>query len=394
VSLALAMLVPALCGAQDLAPRAYFPTPVSSSAVIVTYAVSDGEVVFDPTLPVTDSTGTIHAAAASYYYAFDFFGRSANVAAVLPFAVGDVSGEVCGEEHAVHRAGAGDSAVRLAVNISGGPARSPLEFAKAGPIRSVLGASLKVVMPTGQYDHTRLINPGTNRWAFKPEFGYARRVFRLIVEGYAGIWLFTANDDFLASDDNSQGDRREQAPIGALEFHVSYDVNPRLWISSDFNYWYGGRVSVNGDKQLLTLQSNSRVGVTASFPVTRRQSLRLSYSDGLLVRFGGKFKTLSVGWQYGWFGLPFRTERDYTRDQHGQRFRGGEVHGPDGERQGGMAHCALHRKGCLLARIVWTEQVTDAESRGADGRDDQIGPQVQIQQRGIERREPEEHDSE
>jgi hypothetical protein len=48
-------LVPALCAAQDLTPRAYFPTPVSSNAVILTYAFSDGDVVFDPTLPVTDS---------------------------------------------------------------------------------------------------------------------------------------------------------------------------------------------------------------------------------------------------------------------------------------------------------------------------------------------------
>jgi hypothetical protein len=80
-----------------------------------------------------------------------------------------------------------DSGVRLAVNIRRGPARSPLQFAKAGPIRSVLGASIKIVMPTAQYDHTRLINSGTNRWAFKPELGYARRVTRLIVEAYGGL---------------------------------------------------------------------------------------------------------------------------------------------------------------------------------------------------------------
>ena len=43
----LACLVPALCAAQDLTPRAYFPTPVSSNAVILTYAFSDGDVVFD-----------------------------------------------------------------------------------------------------------------------------------------------------------------------------------------------------------------------------------------------------------------------------------------------------------------------------------------------------------
>jgi hypothetical protein len=303
----LSMLTPAPGAAQDLTPRAYFPTPVSSNAVIVTYAVSDGEVVFDPTLPVTDSTGTVHLMAASYYYAFDFFGRSANLAAALPLAVGDVSGEVSGTDTTVHRAGLGDVMVRLAVNLRGGAARSPLEFVRAGPIRSVLGASLKVVMPTGQYDHTRLINLGTNRWAFKPELGYARRVSRVIVEVYGGVWLFTTNDDFLASHDAARGDDRVQAPIGALEFHVSYDVNPRLWLSADFNYWHGGRVSVNDEKRLLTLQSNSRIGATASLPVSRRQSLKVSYSDGLVVRFGGKFKTLSVGWQYSWFGRPFQS---------------------------------------------------------------------------------------
>jgi hypothetical protein len=74
---------------------------------------------------------------------------------------------------------------------------------------------------------------------------------------------------------------------------------------TDFNYWYGGRISVNGEEHTQTLESNSRIGVTASVPVSRRQSLKISYSDGVGVRFGGKFKTLSVGRQYGWFGAPF-----------------------------------------------------------------------------------------
>ena len=83
-----------------------------------------------------------------------------------------------------------------------------------------------------------------------------------------------------------------------------------MWISTDFNYWYGGHVNVNGEEHPLTLQSNSRLGVTASLPVSLHQSLKVSYSDGLVVGFGGKFKTLSIGWQYGWFGLPFQTSRD------------------------------------------------------------------------------------
>ena len=106
-------LVPALCAAQDLAPRAYFPAPVSSNALILTYGFSDGELLFDPTLPVTDVTGTIHAPVVSYYHAFDFFGRSANITGALPFAVGDIRGKLSGEERVAHRAGLAD-AVRAA----------------------------------------------------------------------------------------------------------------------------------------------------------------------------------------------------------------------------------------------------------------------------------------
>ena len=79
-----ACLVPAVCTAQDLTPRAYLPLPVSSNAVILTYAFSDGELVFDPTLPITDATGTIHTPVVSLFHAFDLFGRSASVTGSLP----------------------------------------------------------------------------------------------------------------------------------------------------------------------------------------------------------------------------------------------------------------------------------------------------------------------
>jgi hypothetical protein len=298
-------LAPAIGAAQDLAPRAYFPAPVSSNAVVLTYAFAHGDLVLDPTLPVVDATGTIHTTVASYYHAFGLAGRSANVTGSFPVVFADLSGTVGGTERAAHRVGQGDLSVRVAINLAGGPARTAAEFARAPRIRALLGASLKVVAPTGQYDPTRVINIGTNRWAFKPELGYMRRVRGLVVESYAGVWFFTANDDYLAPSPGTKGAERTQAPIGAFEAHVSYDVTPRLWISGDVNYWYGGRTSVN-DVAASMLQSNSRLGVTGSFPLSRHQSVKISYSDGLIVRLGGSFRVLSAGWQYGWIGRRFR----------------------------------------------------------------------------------------
>ena len=94
------------------------------------------------------------------------------------------------------------------------------------------------------------------------------------------------------------------APIGAGELHVSYDVRPRLWVSLDGNFWYGGRTSLNGVENPSTLQQSSRIGVTASFPVTRHQSIKVGFAAGAYVRFGGNYKIASVAWQYSWLNSP------------------------------------------------------------------------------------------
>jgi hypothetical protein len=301
----LVCLVPTLCAAQDLAPRAYLPLPVASNAVILTSGFSEGELLFDPTLPISDATGTIHTPVVTLYHAFDFFGRAANITGSLPFAIGDFEGTVAGQDRSTHRSGMADIMVRLAVNLAGAPAQTPAEFVKTRLPRSLLGASLKVLAPTGEYDPTLVINIGTNRWAFKPELGYTRRAGQVTVDMYAGVWLFTSNENFMASANNPEGSVRTQRPIGALELHVSYDVKPRLWISADVNYWYGGRTSVNGVLSTQTLQANSRFGVTGSVPLTARQSVKVSYSDGVIVRIGGNFSQLSAAWQYGWIGRPW-----------------------------------------------------------------------------------------
>ncbi len=80
-----------------------------------------------------------------------------------------------------------------------------------------------------------------------------------------------------------------------------------MWISADINYWRGGKASINGVRNNSTLQANSRFGVTGSVPLTRHQSVKVSYSDGVVVRIGGNYKILSMGWQYSWLGTPFKT---------------------------------------------------------------------------------------
>ena len=46
--------------AQDLAPRAYIITPVHWNAVTLTYSFSDGGILFNNILPVTDAHATLN----------------------------------------------------------------------------------------------------------------------------------------------------------------------------------------------------------------------------------------------------------------------------------------------------------------------------------------------
>ncbi len=62
----------------------------------------------------------------------------------------------------------------------------------------LIGASIKIVTPTGQYDPTKLINWGNNRWAFKPEIGYSQRWGHWVVDAYAAAWFYTTDPEFFS----------------------------------------------------------------------------------------------------------------------------------------------------------------------------------------------------
>jgi hypothetical protein len=287
--------------AQDLAPRAYLITPLHANAVTLTWSFYDGGLNFNGAIPITGATGTYNVPVFSLYHSLDFFGRSANITASLPYAVGTFSGDVLGKGRSIYRSGLLDFSVRFSVNLKGGPAMPAEQFAKWRQ-KTILGLSLKVVAPTGQYDPTKLINWSINRWAFKPEFGYSQRWGHWVLDGYAGVWFYTTNKAYF---DIPVPKPQTEAPIGSFEGHLSYDFpKQRLWASLDGNFWFGGITALNGIRDLASKQVASRIGGTFSVPFTSHQSLKFAYSYGTYVRFGGNYHNVQVAWQYAWLGKP------------------------------------------------------------------------------------------
>ena len=160
--------------------------------------------------------------------------------------------------------------------------------------KTVVGASVAVVPPLGQYDPNRLVNISSNRWAFKPEVGLSRRLGDWFVDVYLGAWLFAANSNF-------QGRVRQQDPIVSSQLHISYNIRPRLWAAFDANFYVGGRTTVDGERR-FDLQRNSRIGGTLAVPLTKRQSVKGSVSSGARTTIGAAFTSISVGYQYMWGG--------------------------------------------------------------------------------------------
>jgi hypothetical protein len=284
--------------AQDLSPRAYIITPLRSNAIVMTYSFYHGSVLFDGAAPITGATGTYSVPVLGLYHSFSLLGRSANVNAALPYAVGNFQANVAGAPRQIYRSGLVDLTARLSVNLVGGPSMPVQEFQKWRQT-TILGFSLKVRAPTGQYNPTNLVNWGANRWAFKPEFGYSRRRSNWLIDSYGGVWFYTNNPQSYSPPIPKP---QSQQPIGTFEGHLSYDVKPRLWCSLDGNFWFGGVTSLRGIANPTTRQTSSRIGVTASVPLSRHQSMKISYNDGAYTRFGGNYHTVSVAWQYSWIG--------------------------------------------------------------------------------------------
>jgi outer membrane putative beta-barrel porin/alpha-amylase len=285
--------------AQDLAPRAYLITPLHSNAVTLTWGFYDGGLNLDGSIPVT-TTGRYNVPVLSYYHSLSFFGRSAHITASLPYGLGNFHATGFGKQRSTYRSGLFDLGVRFSVNLKGGPAMSLEQFSQWKQ-KSILGVSLRVITPTGQYSPMRLINWGINRWAFKPELGYSVRSGKWVLDSYAGVWFYTTNS---ANFHIPSPAPQTQEPIGSFEGHLSRDFGRGTWVSLDGNFWWGGVTTLSGIRNPATRQTSSRLGGTAALRVSKHQSIKFSFSGGTYVRFGGNYNNVSAAWQYSWLGKP------------------------------------------------------------------------------------------
>ena len=292
IPVVISLLLPATGIAQDLSPRAYWPTPVGTRVVTVGYSHVSGDAIPDRSLPITGVDSSIDSMHLGYRHTLDLWGRTSNLTIEAPYIDGTTVGSRDGELNLEREySGVGDLAATLSVNILGAPAMTRQEFGEMRrSISHVLGASLKVVAPTGKYDSNRLINVGANRWAMKAELGYITVLKpKWVLEMALGAWFFQDNDDFL-------GFTKEQKSVVTVQGHLIHRFRPGFWVSLDMNYYEGGRSTIGG-RRLDDLQRDSKIGATLVFPFAAGHAVKVGYSVGSISDSDEDFDTLVVSYQ-------------------------------------------------------------------------------------------------
>ena len=278
--------------AQDIEPRSYSNAPVGVNFLIAGYAYTEGGLAFDSSLPVENPQLETSSAVLAYARALDLWGTSGKIDATVPFTWLSGTAELAGQSMEREVDGLADARFRLSVNLYGAPALTFREFANYRQ-DLIIGASLQVSVPSGQYDSSRLVNIGSNRWFFKPEVGVSKAIGPLTLEVTAAATLYTDNDDFFG------GNTRSQDPLYSLQGHAIYSFRSGIWGSIDATYFTGGRTTIDGTRN-DDRQENWRLGGTLAFPVDRHNSVKLYASSGVSSRTGNDYDLIGIAWQYRW----------------------------------------------------------------------------------------------
>lgn len=278
--------------AGEIEPRAYANTPVGINFLLMGYAYSDGGLSTEGSSPIKDAQLTMHTAILAYARSLDVWGKSAKLDLILPYSHLSGSAMTLGKLRERNVSGLNDPRFRLSANFYGAPALSVQEFATYQQ-NLIIGGSIQVSVPIGQYDEEKLVNLGNNRWFIKPDIGISKAWGPLTLELSAGATFFSKNTDYFG------GKSLEQDPVYSAQAHFTYNLGRHVWAAVSYVYDYGGQTTLDGVKN-DDAQRNSRLGVTLALPVNRNNSIKLFASIGIESSIGTDFDMVGIMWQYRW----------------------------------------------------------------------------------------------
>ena len=70
--------------AQELTPRIYWPAPKGTRILVTGYSYSEGDVIFDPSIPIKGADSKINTGVLAYVQTLGLWGRASNLSWSYP----------------------------------------------------------------------------------------------------------------------------------------------------------------------------------------------------------------------------------------------------------------------------------------------------------------------
>lgn len=284
-----------LTQAQELEPRLMSAVPTGGRFFIASYAHTQGNILLNNALPLKDLKTKMNNFVLAYAGSFKLFNKLAKFDVIVPYAFAEFNGKVNNVDSTGFKNGFGDSYARLSVILIGDKPVPISQYGKVVPKKFSLGVYSRLSIPMGQYDPTKFLNLGTNRWAGKFGLVGSQSVTRkLIFELHLLGWVFGDNKNFF------NGNVVSQSPMFMAQLHTIYIFKPGIWTSISFGKSNWGTTQVNGVEQ-NNKQDNSNFGASFSYRVAKNHSLKVAYTSGLSTRYGADFDTFILAYSFLWF---------------------------------------------------------------------------------------------
>jgi hypothetical protein len=285
--------VPHPAWAQFTDAHSYDNTPIGINQVELAYSYVHGDASVDTALIVSGAKLGLNQGMISYARYFGLFHRLTWVEAGVPIA--GLNGSISGTAIQGSVTGTGDSSYQAAILLKGGPALTVEQFENYKP-STALGVSFTIAVPTGLYRTNKVLNLGTDRWAFKPEFAVSHPFGpqqKWQVDAYANVYFYTDNTSYRGKE------ILRQEPIPGVEGHISYSFNDRIWASVDTRYSFRGSTFVNGIGQ-NNAQQNFGIGSEMNVAINARNSLLFEFAKAVVHQNGPALVGFSVKYDYTW----------------------------------------------------------------------------------------------
>lgn len=237
-----------------------------------------------------------------YAHTFALFDRSAMAAVILP--MGRISGDVVVGGKTVNQqaSGFGDPMLEFDINLIGPRSQKNIPDAMRYEPGFSLDLLTDLALPIGEYDNTKQLNIGQNRWYGRigmpvtVQLGPWIPGQRTTLEFLPAVWLFGDNTDYV-------GTTMKTDPMYQLDAHLTRDFTEHAWGSLDASWYSGGQATINGVKG--SKLNNLGVGLTLGYTVNDNLNLTVGYKSTVNDNAAGDLSmdSFMVTLVYGWHPL-------------------------------------------------------------------------------------------